>query len=396
MTEPAPTLPSRRSTVRDRVALACVAGLSLTALSGLQQGPGEVFRRLDRDGNGRLSRDELPERARANFEKADTDGSGDLAPEEDVAFRRRYGGPSTPPSLVESVRVIENVPYAGNDSRRQRLDLLVPKRPKGNGPLPVVIFIHGGAWRGGDRRDGYSALGPLVATGHYAGITVGYRLTDEAIWPAQVHDAKAAVRWARANAGRFNLDPDRIGAMGPSAGGHLVAMLGTSGEVVGLEGDVGPHSGTNSRVQCVADLYGPAELSRMGLFPSALDHDDADSPESRLIGGPLLSRPEAARAASPVTYVTPDDPPFLIVHGTKDEIVPFDQSVRLHEALRKAGVDATMVPVERGGHGNFGNPELPLRVQAFFDRHLRGMDVPVPDDPLPTLEPPAKRKGLFQ
>ncbi|MGE3819033.1 MAG: alpha/beta hydrolase fold domain-containing protein [Isosphaeraceae bacterium] len=374
---------------------ACAVSLALPALSGVTQNPGEVFRKFDRDGNGRLSREELPEQARPNFDRADTDGDGGITPDEDAAFRKRLNGPREPAKLADSVQVIENVPYAPTDNPKHRLDLLLPRKPQGDRLLPVVIYIHGGAWRGGDRKGGFGALGPLVASGDYAGVTASYRLTDEATWPAQIHDCKAVVRWVRANASKYHLDPNKIAAMGSSAGGHLVAMLGTSGDVAALEGNVGPHHGVSSEVQCVADLYGPAELSRMGLFPSSMDHEADDSPESLLIGGPLLKNPDAARAASPVSYVSADDPPFLIIHGTKDDVVPYDQSARLHDALHKAGVQTTLIPVERGGHGNFGNPEIPLRIQTFFDKHLRGQDVSVPDSPVPARQTPAK-KGLLR
>lgn len=395
---PLSPFPRLRSALRLALATsgtACAVSLALPALSGVTQNPGEIFRELDRDGNGRLSREELPEQARPNFDRADTNGDGGITPEEDAAFRKQLTGPREPEKLAESVRVVENLGYALTDHPKQRLDLLLPRKPAGDRLLPVVIYIHGGAWRGGDRKGGFGALGPLVASGDYAGVTASYRLTDEATWPSQIHDCKAVVRWVRANAPKYHLDPNRIAVMGASAGGHLVAMLGVSGDVTALEGEVGPHLGVSSKVQCVADLYGPAELLRMGLFPSSMDHEADDSPESRLIGGPLLKHPEAARAASPVSYASADDPPFLIVHGTKDDVVPFDQSMRLHEALRKAGVAATLIPVERGGHGNFGNPEIPLRIQTFFDKHLRGLDVSVPDSPVPTRETPAK-KGLFR
>jgi acetyl esterase/lipase len=374
---------------------ACLVGLGLPVSPAPSQEPGPVFRRLDRDHDGRLTIDELPEQARPNFGRADSDGDGFLTPAEDEAFRKKLTGPQDAAPLAASVRVVENLPYVPGDNRRQRLDLLLPRQPNGDRPLPLVIFIHGGAWRGGERRAGFGALGPLVASGDYAGATISYRLTDEARWPSQIHDCKAAVRWIRANAGRFGVDPDRIAVMGSSAGGHLAAMLGTSGEVTRLEGALGAHVGVSSRVACVVDLYGPSDLARMGLFPSSMDHDAPDSPEARLIGGPPPKNPEAARDASPVSYVTPDDPPFLIVHGTKDDVVPYDQSVRLHEALKKAGVEATLIAVERGGHGNFANPEIPLRLQTFFDRHLRGQGVTVPDTPVPAREAPAKKALRF-
>ena len=158
--------------------------------------------------------------------------------------------------------------------------------------------------------------------------------------------------------------------IGGSAGGHLVAMLGTSGGVATLEGEVGPYKGTSSKVTCVVDQFGPSDLLAMGG-----SHDSPESPESLLIGGAVQEHKDAARAASPITYVTRDDPPFLIFHGTKDPLVPFNQSERLAAKLNETGVDCIFVPVTGAGHGGFRNPEVPKRIRQFFDRHLRGKDV---------------------
>src|SRR6185437_7517091 len=165
-----------------------------------------------------------------------------------------------------------------------------------------------------------------------------YRLSGEATWPAQIHDCKAAIRWLRANAAKYGLDPDRIGVTGASAGGHLAAMLGLGGGVAALEGDVGPHTGVSSRVKCVVDQFGPSDLLAMADHSSRIDHNAPDSPESKLIGGALQENKEKARAASPITYISRDDPPFLILHGTEDPLVPFNQSERLAEALKTVGV----------------------------------------------------------
>src|SRR5262249_25958090 len=151
-----------------------------------------------------------------SFDRIDTNGDGFITREEDAAFRRRVQSqrPATPARLTESVQLVADVPYAGTDNPRQRLDLLAPKRPTADRPTPVIVFTHGGAWRGGDRLVGHAALAPYVSSGEYAGVTVGYRLTDRATWPAQIHDCKAAVRWVRANAAKYRLDPDRIGVIG--------------------------------------------------------------------------------------------------------------------------------------------------------------------------------------
>jgi dipeptidyl aminopeptidase/acylaminoacyl peptidase len=154
-------------------------------------------------------------------------------------------------------------------------------------------------------------------------------------------------------------------------------MLGTTGNVAALEGTLGEHIGVGSQVACVVDQYGPTELTAMGGR-----HDDAGSPESLLIGGAVQENKEAARNASPTTYVSKDDPPFLLIHGTNDPAVPFNQSELLAAALQKAGVEALLVPVTGGGHGNFATPAVPERLRQFFDKHLLGKDIIVATTPI--------------
>jgi acetyl esterase/lipase len=356
--------------------------LILAACSPLAaQGTSPQFRRLDRNNDGQLTRGEIPERL---LERIDSDGDGVVTAEEDRRFLRRRAaqqdrpqGRQLPLRLPETVEAHLDVPYAGTDNPRQRLDLLLPKKPHGEGPLPVVAFVHGGGWQNGDKRAGLRAVLPLVESGEYAGVSIGYRLSGEATWPAQIHDCKAAVRYLRANAKRYHLDPDRIGVTGTSAGGHLVAVLGTGGGVADLEGELGPHRGVSSRVACVVDQFGPTDFLAMGGR-----HDDADSPESRLVGGPIRERRPEVQSASPITYVSEDDPPFLLIHGTDDPAVPFGQSELLHAALRKAGVESLLVPVTGGGHGTFGTPEVQERMRRFFEKHLLGRDVSVSDKPI--------------
>jgi acetyl esterase/lipase len=287
------------------------------------------------------------------------------------------------PRIPDSVRVELDVPYAATENPRQRLDLYLPKRAANQKPLPLVAFIHGGAFRAGDKRTGWPMIARLVTSGEYAGASIGYRLSGEVTWPAQIHDCKAAIRWLRANAKKYNIDPDRIGVIGTSAGGHLVAMLGTSGNVAELEGTLGEHRETSSRAACVVDEFGPTDF--LALYGG--HNMSPDNPEAQLIGGPLGGKPDAARSASPIIFVSADDPPILVIHGTMDPAVAFNQSERFAAALKKAGVDVTFVRVEGAGHGNFRNPEVPRRVQLFFDKHLRGLDVTIPDEPIENAPP---------
>lgn len=289
--------------------------------------------------------------------------------------------------LPESVELTPDIPYAGTENPRQTLDLLLPRERSGES-LPVIVFVHGGAWRHGDKRTGLGRLAKFVESGKYAAVSVGYRLSGEAIWPAQIHDCKAAIRWVRANAEEHHLDPDRIGVWGSSAGGHLVAMLGTSGDVESLEGELGPHAEVSSRVACVVDFYGPTDLLRMNemaLPTSNFDHDAADSPESLLLGGAVQEQQEAAVTANPLTYVTQEDPPFLIVHGTQDPLVPIGQSKLLDDALAAVNVESTLVTVEGGLHGaNFGRDVLTL-VRDFFAQHLLGKQRKWEDQTVPAV-----------
>jgi len=292
-----------------------------------------------------------------------------------------------PPHIPDSIRAETDIPYAASDNPHQRLDLYFPKSPKGDKPLPVVVFIHGGAFQMGDKGSGAGSGGPsgfglviaMVASGEYAGASINYRLSQEALWPAQIYDCKAAIRWLRANGGKYRIDPDRIGVTGTSAGGHLVAMLGTSGGVKTLEGTLGDHVDVSSRVACVVDQFGPVDF--LAMYGG--DNHAPDVPEAKLIGGPLAENQESARNASPITYVAADNPPFLLVHGTRDPAININQSERFFAALKKAGVDATFIQVTGAGHGNFGNPEVSKRIRLFFDKHLRGQDVIISDEPIP-------------
>lgn len=344
----------------------------------LAQETSEQFRRLDRNKDGKLTKEEF---SGPLFERIDSNQDGVVTAEEDQRFvRRRPGGPAPqgqPQRTPEGVKAELDIHYAATDNPRQRLDLYLPKSPNSDKPLPVVVFIHGGGWQNGDKRGGIGTVGQLVETGEYAGVSVGYRLSGEAIWPAQIHDCKAAIRWLKANAKKYNLDPDRIGVTGTSAGGHLVAMLGTTGDVAQLEGSLGEHTGLSSRVACVVDQYGPTELLAMGGR-----HDDAGSPESKLIGGAIQENKDATRAASPTSYVTKDDAPFMLIHGTNDPTVPFHQSELLAAALKKVGVEALLVPVTGAGHGNFASPEVASRLKAYFDKHLLGRDVTISTEPI--------------
>ena len=225
-------------------------------------------------------------------------------------------------------------------------------------------------------------MGRFVQSGEYAGASIGYRLTDEAQWPAQIHDCKAAIRWIKAHAKEYNLDATKIGVWGTSAGGHLVSFLGTSGDVKELEGTLGKHQDQNSAVTCVMNFFGPENFLSMIRQPSTMDRTQGkDYPEALLLGGPVPEKEEAAREASPVTHVSKGDAAFFTAHGTKDPLVPYAQAQEIHAALQKAGVPSLLQEMTNGGHG-FKSPILDERVKQFFDLHLHGIAAEIVPTPI--------------
>ena len=274
---------------------------------------------------------------------------------------------------MPNFRTWTDLAYGSAGSLTLALDLHLPD-PRPTGPLPVIVHVHGGAWLRGDKAMSPEVIAPFAEAG-YAIASIRYRLSHEAIFPAQIHDCKAAVRWARAHAEEYGLDADHIGAWGGSAGGHLVALLGTSGGVAELEGE-GGHPGYSSRVQAVCDWFGPSDFRRMNDLPGAQDHDAPNSPESRLIGAPIQERPDLVARANPITYITGAEPPFLIMHGTQDRTVLPNQSQMLYDALRRAGAKATLVWLEGAGHGGpqFHTPQTTAQMIAFFDKHPKSQE----------------------
>lgn len=262
-------------------------------------------------------------------------------------------GPLPLPPGVTAYRDLE---YANPGGKPVLLDLYLP--PDVETPLPLIIWIHGGGWQSGSKEN-LAPARALLSKG-FAIVSVNYRLSGEAIFPAQIEDCQSAVRWLRKNARAYHLDPERFGVFGSSAGGHLVALMGTSGK-----GD--------TSVQAVCDFFGPTDLIAMGRVPGYERHASPDSPESRLLGGPAADNPDKARAANPITFVSKVSPPFLIVHGDQDQVVPLDQSRLLHKALQAAGVESELkiLPGAKHGGPHFMAPEVQESVARFFTKHLK-------------------------
>jgi acetyl esterase/lipase len=305
----------------------------------------------------------------------DKDKNGKLDDQEKQTLREhqkaKQGGASQPAQIEipPGVKRIADVEYARVNDHPLLLDIYLPEKP--NELLPVIVWVHGGAWVSGNKT--LCPIASFAAKG-YAVLSINYRLTTTAQFPAQINDCKAAVRWVRAHAAEYGFDPAHVGAAGGSAGGHLVALLGTSGEVKELEGDVGGNLKYNSRVQAVCDFCGPTDFTRedyVKATPPTTRPAILEQALTKLLGGPWEQKREAARLASPVHFISKDDPPFLIVHGDADDVIPVKHSRILHDKLKAASLDSTLLVVKNAGHGVAASPGVLDQTAAFFDHHLR-------------------------
>ncbi len=262
-------------------------------------------------------------------------------------------------------------------SPAQKLDVYLPDT--GDGPFPVVVHIHGGAFATGDKRE--IPLRPFLGglRRGYAVISVNYRLSGEAVFPAGLQDLKTAIRWLRANCDQYLLDPNRIAACGGSSGGNSSAMLCLTADVPELDDLSLGQPELSCRVQAAVDWFGPTDFLKMdeqlaesGLGPR--DHNQADSPESRYLGARITEIPEKVRQANPITYVRADMPPILIQHGRLDNLVPVQQSIMFARELERVAPDRYEFDIlENAGHGDplFETDDNMARVFAFLDKHLR-------------------------
>jgi acetyl esterase/lipase len=269
------------------------------------------------------------------------------------------------PSIARNL----DVTYASPGGTPLKLDVA---RPLGEGPFPAVLAIHGGGWRAGSKKDVAGLMDQLVHHG-YVAVAPQYRFCPEFPFPAQVHDVKAAVRWVRSHAAEYHIDPDHIGVVGFSAGGHLALMLGLTDAKDGLEGEVEANA-PGTRVQAVVNYFGPTDLAAQDIpiVSSVMVHD--------FLGGLPLKKPELAAQASPLTFLTKDDPPILTFQGTKDELVPTTQAIKLRDAMAKVGVGGRVDILEGAGHGWLGaEMERTLNeTYAFLDEHLKPKAAPKP------------------
>jgi acetyl esterase/lipase len=298
------------------------------------------------------------------------------------------------PKLPAGVRLERDVAYIEGGDEAQRLDLYLPvQSPEKR--LPLIIHIHGGGWRGGSK---YPCSFVGMVNRGYVVASIEYRFSQKAVFPAQIQDCQAAIRWLRGNAAKYSIDPQRVGVIGGSAGGHLSALVGTAGGADAFP-PIGDHRDQSDRVQCVCDIFGPANFATV-MQQAAADpnvrnifkfNSDSD-PYSLLIGASLENNPEKTSAVSPVHYISPDDPPMLILHGTHDALVPYAQSVELEAALKAQKIPAWLQTLPGAGHGGgaFTKPKVLSLVNNFFDRYLRGDNVEiqlVPESEV-AVEPP--------
>lgn len=272
----------------------------------------------------------------------------------------------------QGIEIEQDVPYGSARGRPLLCDVLRPEQPASE-RLPCIVYIHGGGWRQGDKASGTARLAPLVATGNYVGVSVGYRLSGEAKWPAQIEDCQAALRWIREHAAELGIDPERIGVWGFSAGGHLSAFLAvTEGmkEIDALE------TRGKERVRCA-----------VAMSPPVYFFNEDRNPELRegmlyeLLGTTFGEKPEVYKQASPAAYVHPDTPPILFVSGDADQVVPFEPIRRFSDDLEAQGVEAPLIRLVGAGH-RYRSAELESRIAAFFDRHLRDRPEPVSVEPI--------------
>ena len=272
---------------------------------------------------------------------------------------------SAAPAYPTDVRVEADVAFLA-EGRAEKADLYFPKEmPKGT-RLPAVVIIHGGGFNDGDKaRARELNIGGTLARNDYVGMSINYKLAKNAdgsfsaTWPQPLHDAKTAVRWLRKHAARLQINADRIGVIGGSAGGTLAALLAVTGPRDGVEPQA-PYDEFSARVQCAVDFYGPAKL---------LDYHDM-----KTFGKTRAEAPQLYEAASPTSYVDKRDAPLLIVHGTADETVHHSQSEALNAACKKAGARCELVLIEGAPHTFDLQPkqrDLRPQVLGFFDKHLK-------------------------
>jgi acetyl esterase/lipase len=267
-------------------------------------------------------------------------------------------------NVPENIQFERGVEYANPDNQHLQLSIARPKNAEG--VLPCILCIHGGGFRAGNR-DSYNPILIKLAARGYVAVSVSYRLAPKYQFPAAIYDVKAAVRWLKANAPAYHIDPDRIGVTGDSAGGHLAQFLGVTADVKQFEGDEGNYA-QSTRVTCVVNRYGPSDFTK-----SYGKSVDAAEVLPLWLGGNVETAREKHVLSSPLNWVTPAAAPTLILHGTEDKYVAYEQGVWMRDRLKESGVRVEMLTLEGAGHGFKGADaeKAEAAMFAFFDQQLK-------------------------
>ncbi len=279
-------------------------------------------------------------------------------------------------TLAQYTKIL-NLDYVGLGDTSQFLDMYVPDNLSEQ--VPLIVFIHGGQWRGGDKNLSKKWIDTLL-NHPFVIASINYRLSTEALFPAQIMDCKAAIRWLKANASTFNIDTSKVAVMGTSSGGHLAALVGTSMGVDSLEDLTQGNVEFTSNVMAVVDLFGPTEMLRNDIYQIStcsdpLSFNDPESPPSKLIGCPIQECPEKVKAVDPVTYLDKSDPPFLILHGDQDCGVSLFESIYLDSALISNDMYSNFLLVPGFGHGSdvgWQTPGIKLKILTFLNEAFSG------------------------
>lgn len=281
------------------------------------------------------------------------------------------------PGPIESSKAWIDLDYVGDNHIGHKLDIFLPK--EGKGPFPVIMTVYGSAWFSNSSKGQcfLNDFGQTLLRNGYAVVSVNHRSSHDAVWPAQIHDIKAAIRFIRANAGQFSLNTSFLGITGYSSGGHLSSMAGVSSGIpefkkgdlqIVLDDKSGKHPEMNSHVDAVVNWFGPTDFLIMDECGSSFSHNAAESPESTLVGGPIQENKEKVTLANPITYVSKDNPPMLIFHGTADPLVPPCESEKLFEAQQKTGAESRLIIVPEGGHGPG------VMIEKYYDEMITFFD----------------------
>lgn len=343
--------------------LLLAALFAATLASAQRMDYGTLLGRHDRNNDGVLTKDEFNANPRL-FDRFDANGDGTLTKAEfdegsskmAENLRNRPKG-IRQPKAPEGATVHRDLEYAVEDGKPLKLDIYLPADT--NATPPLIVWIHGGGWRSGDKGNVNGAVFRLLSDG-YAIASINYRLKDLSIHPNHIHDCKGAVRWLRAHAGQYGYDPERVAVAGSSAGGHLALLLGLSSGVADLEGTVGGNTNQSSSVKAIIDFYGPSEFLEFSKTSDRFNSENSISEEQ-------------LRHASPLTYLTKEDPPVIIFHGDNDKTVPVGQSTLAKERYSEMGLEAELHVIEGAGHGGreFSDDERYGLIKAFADRHLK-------------------------